>query len=127
RPALGQTPPVEVRPRAAEAHPRAAEAHPRAVEGRTQAVEGQRQSKRRLAPPVRYVDRPGADLRLRRERSAKYLYFWAGHVNHEDADFLAVIDFDEGSPGYGRVVNMVPLPGPGATFNEPHHMHLSVD
>ena len=57
----------------------------------------------------------------------KYLYIWAGHVDHSIPDFLAVIDFDEGSPGYGRVINTVPLPGPGATFNEPHHMHLSAD
>src|SRR4051812_33843413 len=59
--------------------------------------------------------------------NAKYLYIWAGHLNHAIADFLAVIDFDENSPGYGRVINTVPLPSPGATFNEPHHMHLSVD
>ena len=58
---------------------------------------------------------------------SRYLYVWAGHVDHAIADFLAVIDFDEDSPGYGRVINMVPLPAPGATFNEPHHMHLSVD
>jgi DNA-binding beta-propeller fold protein YncE len=57
----------------------------------------------------------------------RYLYVWAGHVDHEIADFLAVIDFDEDSPGYGTVINTVPLPAPGATFNEPHHMHLSVD
>src|SRR5215831_10689579 len=57
----------------------------------------------------------------------KYLYIWAGHVDHSIPDFLAVIDFEEESPGYGRVMNTVPLPGPGATFNEPHHMHLSVD
>jgi selenium-binding protein 1 len=59
--------------------------------------------------------------------AGKYLYIWAGHVDHSIPDFLAVIDFDEGSPGYGRVINTVPLPGPGATFNEPHHMHLSAD
>jgi DNA-binding beta-propeller fold protein YncE len=59
--------------------------------------------------------------------SSRFLYIWAGHVDHAIADFLAVIDFDEDSPGYGRVINTVPLPGPGATFNEPHHMHLSVD
>ena len=59
--------------------------------------------------------------------AAKYLYVWAGHVDHAIADFLAVIDFDEDSPGYGQVINIVPLPGPGATFNEPHHMHLSAD
>src|SRR3954452_22080970 len=58
---------------------------------------------------------------------SRYLYIWAGHVDHAIADFLAVIDFDEDSPGYGRVINMVPLPAPGATFNEPHHMHLSAD
>ena len=57
----------------------------------------------------------------------KYLYIWAGHVDHSIPDFLAVIDFDEDSPGYGKVINVVPLPGPGATFNEPHHMHLSAD
>jgi selenium-binding protein 1 len=57
----------------------------------------------------------------------RYLYIWACHVNHAVADFLAVIDFDRDSPGYGRVINMVPLPAPGATFNEPHHMHLSAD
>jgi selenium-binding protein 1 len=62
-----------------------------------------------------------------REREEKYLYIWAGHVDHSVADFLAVIDFDEDSPGYGQVINTVPLPGPGATFNEPHHMHLSAD
>ncbi len=58
---------------------------------------------------------------------AQYLYIWAGHVNHAVADFLAVIDFDEDSPGYGRIINTVPLPAPGGTFNEPHHMHLSTD
>jgi selenium-binding protein 1 len=57
----------------------------------------------------------------------RFLYIWAGHVDHSIPDFLAVIDFDEKSPGYGRVINVVPLPGPGATFNEPHHMHLSAD
>jgi len=61
------------------------------------------------------------------EESEKYLYIWAGHVDHSIPDFLAVIDFDEDSPGYGKVINVVPLPGPGATFNEPHHMHLSAD
>jgi selenium-binding protein 1 len=57
----------------------------------------------------------------------QYLYIWAGHVDHSIPDFLAVIDFDEHSPGYGKVLSVVPLPGRGATFNEPHHMHLSAD
>jgi selenium-binding protein 1 len=62
-----------------------------------------------------------------RDDAEKYLYVWAGHVNHTVPDFLAVIDFNEDSPGYGRVINTAPLPGPGAAFNEPHHMHLSAD
>lgn len=57
----------------------------------------------------------------------KFLYVWAGHVDHSIPDFLAVIDFDESSPGYGKVINTVRLPGQRATLNEPHHMHLSAD
>src|SRR5262249_35679764 len=70
---------------------------------------------------VARADGPGHD------GGGKYLYIWAGHIDHSIPDFLAVIDFDEGSPGYGRVINTVPLPGPGSTFNEPHHIHLSAD
>jgi DNA-binding beta-propeller fold protein YncE len=68
---------------------------------------------------------PGAEHSQRSD--GRYLYVWAGHVDHEIADFLAVIDFDEDSPGYGRIISTVPLPARGATFNEPHHMHLSAD
>jgi hypothetical protein len=42
-------------------------------------------------------------------------------------DFLAVIDFDEDSHDYGKVVNTVPLPPPGNIGNEPHHCHLSAN
>ncbi|WP_165069430.1 selenium-binding protein SBP56-related protein [Paludisphaera rhizosphaerae] len=59
--------------------------------------------------------------------AAKYLYIWAGHVDHSSPDFFAVIDFDATSPGYGKVLNTVPLPGHGSTFNEPHHINLSAD
>ena len=41
--------------------------------------------------------------------------------------FLAVIDFDEVSWNYGRVITTVPLPPPGNVGNEPHHCHLSAD
>src|SRR5262245_9331061 len=69
----------------------------------------------------------GSARPARADDDEKFLYIWAGHVDHSIPDFLAVIDFDEDSPGYGKVINVVPLPGPGATFNEPHHMHLSAD
>jgi len=57
----------------------------------------------------------------------KYLFVWAGDQSRQNPDFLAVIDFDEGSHNYGKVVATVPLPGPGATGNEPHHVGLSTD
>jgi selenium-binding protein 1 len=59
--------------------------------------------------------------------SARTLYVWAGDEERLRPDFLAVIDFDERSPGYGRVLRTVPLPPPGNVGNEPHHCNLSAD
>jgi selenium-binding protein 1 len=55
------------------------------------------------------------------------LYIWAGDQARVYPDFLAVIDFDDHSPTYGRVLRTVPLPPPGNVGNEPHHCHLSAD
>jgi len=55
------------------------------------------------------------------------LYVWAGDQDRASPDFLAVIDFDEDSPRYGKVISTVPVPGPGGSGNEPHHCHLSAD
>jgi len=55
------------------------------------------------------------------------LYVWSGDQARTAPDFLAVIDFDEDSPRYGKVVTTVPVPGPGSSGNEPHHCHLSAD
>ena len=57
----------------------------------------------------------------------KTLYVWAGDQARVAPDFLAVINFDEDSADYGKVVKTVPLPYPGATGNEAHHCHLSID
>ncbi|MGY6277372.1 selenium-binding protein SBP56-related protein [Methylomonas sp. MgM2] len=57
----------------------------------------------------------------------KYLFVWAGDQEHDDPDFLAVINFDSKSDDYGKVITTVPLPPPGETHNEPHHCHLSKD
>jgi hypothetical protein len=62
-----------------------------------------------------------------RAKSEKRLFVWAGDQSRSNPDFLAVIDFDEHSPRYGQVVRTVPLPGAGATGNEPHHVGLSAD
>jgi hypothetical protein len=62
-----------------------------------------------------------------KSRAEKYLFVWAGDQAHKAPDFLAVVDFDSGSKGYGKVVTTVPLPEPGAANNEPHHVGLSSD
>lgn len=91
------------------------------------------------------VARPGPV----RAHSGEYLLVWAGDWNAADLnrseltgpgsdasrtverlrtsgapgpDFLAVIDADPSSLGYGRVVRTVPVPG---AENEPHHMQYS--
>lgn len=58
---------------------------------------------------------------------AKTLYVWAGDQARVAPDFLAVINFDEDSADYGKVVKTVPVPPPGNIGNEPHHCHLSLD
>jgi selenium-binding protein 1 len=60
-------------------------------------------------------------------RAEKYLFVWAGDQARKNADFLAVVNFNEGSRDYGKVITSVPLPGPGANGNEPHHVGLSSD
>jgi hypothetical protein len=57
----------------------------------------------------------------------RYLYIWTGDQARTRPDFLAVVDFNEHSRGYGKVIRSVPLPGPGASGNEPHHVALSAD
>jgi selenium-binding protein 1 len=61
------------------------------------------------------------------EKAEKFLFVWAGDQARRNPDFLAVINFNEGSADYGKVVNTLPLRGPGATGNEPHHVGLSRD
>lgn len=55
------------------------------------------------------------------------LYVWASDQAHHAPDFLAVVDFDQDSAMYGKVIETVPLPPPGNIGNEPHHCHLSAD
>ncbi len=62
------------------------------------------------------------------------LYIWSGQdasVSNA-ADFVAVIDFSEGSPTYGQIIKTVFLVsdspnGIGQTGNEPHHSGTSSD
>lgn len=61
------------------------------------------------------------------EREEKYLFVWAGDQARTNPDFLATVNFDEDSAEYGRVITTLPLPAPGNTGNEPHHVGLSRD
>jgi selenium-binding protein 1 len=63
----------------------------------------------------------------RGDASERFLYVWAGDQARTAPDFLAVVDFDPASAGYGNVIATRPLPGPGASGNEPHHVGLSSD
>ncbi len=69
-----------------------------------------------------------ADEHVRDDRArATVLYVWAGDQARVAPDFLAVVNFDEDSPDYGKVIKTVPIPPPGNVGNEPHHCHLSSD
>jgi selenium-binding protein 1 len=57
----------------------------------------------------------------------RYLFVCAGDQARAAPDFLAVVDFDEHSRDYGRVLATRPFPAPDATGNEPHHIGLSAD
>ena len=64
----------------------------------------------------------------RRVRSeTKYLFVCAGDQARTNPDFLAVVNFDEDSEDYGKVIATALLPEPGATGNEFHHIGLSAD
>jgi hypothetical protein len=79
-----------------------------------------------LTVPAVARDHDGEHHRGHHER-AKTLYIWAGDQARLAPDFLAVIDFDEDSRDYGKVITTVPVPPPGNVGNEPHHCHLSAD
>ena len=61
------------------------------------------------------------------EAAPRYLFICTGDQARTAPDFLAVIDFDEKSSSYGKVVATAPVVGPNATGNEFHHIGLSAD
>lgn len=48
----------------------------------------------------------------------RYLIAWAADGDHKESDFLAVLDADPESPGYGSVLTTLPV---GAVGTHPHH------
>ena len=57
----------------------------------------------------------------------KYLLICAGNQARTAPDFLAIVNFDQESKEYGKVITSVPFPAPDASGNEPHHIGLSKD
>jgi 56kDa selenium binding protein (SBP56) len=68
-----------------------------------------------------------AQTTINQDHDQHILYVWAGDQARVAPDLLAVINFDEDSPNYGKVIRTVPIPPPGNVGNEPHHCHLSAD
>lgn len=59
--------------------------------------------------------------------SGRYLFICAGDQARTNPDFLAVINFNQESDDYGKVIATVPFAAPDAAGNEPHHIGLSRD
>ena len=57
-------------------------------------------------------------LKAQTKSSSDYLYVWTASMDTTQADFLAVFDAGASSPGYGRLITTVPVPG---RKNRPHH------
>lgn len=61
---------------------------------------------------------PGGPAASEAPAPARHLHVWAGDVDRADPDFLAVLDADPASPGYGAVITTLPV---GRTGTWPHH------
>jgi len=61
------------------------------------------------------------------DNAGKVLFICAGDQARVSPDFLAVINFDQKSADYGKVIATAPFAAPDATGNEPHHIGLSSD
>jgi selenium-binding protein 1 len=61
------------------------------------------------------------------DNAGKVLFVCAGDQARVSPDFLAVINFDQESVDYGKIIATAPFAAPDATGNEPHHIGLSGD
>ncbi len=73
------------------------------------------------------VHAQGAQPEPRLRGAGRHLFICAGDQARQNPDFLAVVNFDATSADYGKVIARAPLPEPGATGNEMHHIGLSAD
>jgi hypothetical protein len=75
-----------------------------------------------IGNPESRADAHGREDNHGRAKPDKYLYIWAGDALRIQPDFLTVVDFNEHSANYGRVLATADAPTSG---NEPHHCHIS--
>jgi uncharacterized protein YbaA (DUF1428 family) len=69
-----------------------------------------------VADDVRDLEKHDAKDLVKHQEKEKYLFVWAGDKARDNPDFLAVINFDEESDNYGKVITTMPLPPPGNTI-----------
>ena len=81
-------------------------------------------AKPKVMAPIGLDSRIRDDSSRKKVKKSRYLYIWAGDQERVTPDFVSVIDFDEDSKNYGRVLKTVQVPTSG---NEAHHMNLSAD
>ena len=67
-----------------------------------------------VQPSQAHDDGPGE-----RGHAAKYLYIWAGDQARIAPDFVTVIDFDEHSKDYGKILKVAPVPTSGNSTRVP--------
>lgn len=61
------------------------------------------------------------------EGSHMYMYVWAGDVQRKQPDRLVVLNYDQYSPDYGKMIGFTDIPGTGGVDNEPHHCGISAN
>jgi len=65
----------------------------------------------------------GCTLSVAAGKNHSYLFAWCGDDDKTASDFLAVIDAEPASPGYGQVVATVPT---GVAGSVPHHTEVEM-
>ncbi|MGH7481837.1 MAG: selenium-binding protein SBP56-related protein [Longimicrobiales bacterium] len=72
---------------------------------------------------------PGADESvfvkgLKAGEQERVLYVWTRDADHEDSDFLTVVDVDPESPSFGEILHIAPT---NSAANEAHHFGYTVN
>jgi methanethiol oxidase len=65
------------------------------------------------SPFLKYLDRP-----------ERIMYVWSIDADQKDNDLMAVVDVDEQSKTYGKILRTIDL---GSKGNEPHHFGFTDD